>query len=221
MTNYILAIMGQKGGIGKTTIAYNFYNRILRDEPSSILIDCDNDQYSSADLSFIRNDAGIEPPMPVLNMAAAELEKNIREISKNYKVIIIEFGGTMEVQEEMRLAAKIADKIIMPIQPSTLDARTIEKVEKKVLAVKDSGVPAVIIPNRVKSNEQLQFLLSASENLNYFVFSNNHLKDRLCYQNSFNDGRSIFEIKPATLSEKEGVRDFEKLYLEVFYGEEN
>jgi len=214
MQNFVLAIIGQKGGIGKTTFAYNLYERIKRDEDSAMLIDCDDDQYSSADLSCIRKENNILPHLEVINMPAEKLGGAIVDLSKQYKVIIIEFGGT--IKKEMKLAVEVADKIIMPLQPTMLDARTIVKVEKKLLSFKDSGVPAIIVPNRVKTNKQLNYLLDAKDSLEYFTLSECCIGDRISIQSSFDDGRSIFEIQEMPDSKK-AINEFEQLYKEVFY----
>lgn len=217
MSNFVLAVMGQKGGTGKTTIAYNFYyqiKKILKEDGfSAILIDCDNDQFSSTELSLLRKENNILPELPVINMRAEDLESNIVDLSKKYNVIIIEFGG--KISEEMKIAAKIADKIIMPLQASILDALTIKNVEKVILPIIDAEIPAIIIPNRVKTRKQLEQLLDVGKDLDYFKISDSIILDRLCYQNIFNDGQSIFEINPKDRSESEALREFTKLFEEI------
>ena len=219
MNNFILAIVGNKGGIGKTTLAYNLLYLLTKAEVSAILIDCDNDQYSSADFANDRKKAGIEPVLNVINMPTRDLQKNIVELSKKYEVIIIEFGKATEDKEEkdrnyaLELAIKLADKVVMPIQPSPVDAKTISKVEQK-LPLSAIKVSTVIVPNRVKSQGQLNSLLAAAGDLKYFKFTENYLKDRLCYQDSFAlGGRSVFEMKGS--EPEKAQKEFKQLFEEI------
>ncbi|SRR6266403_2583050 len=224
MGNFVVAVIADKGGVGKTTNGLNLLRRVLNDEPSAALIDCDNDQYSSAKIAALRKENGIMPELNVLNMSSKYLEKNILSISKKYKVIIIEFGkaiGDMEEKERTRaikLAVKVADKIIMPIQPTRLDTDTIDQIEQKLISLKSDNVPALIVPSRVMSKKQLKCLLNAEFSLNYFTISKSYIWNRLCYQEVHDDGRTIFDIiKPTTKSVKSAIQESEQLYQEIFY----
>jgi chromosome partitioning protein len=220
MSNLIIAIVGNKGGIGKTTFGYNFTRRIIEDDPTALLIDCDNDQYSSAEFAKDRAEAKILPALRVVNMSTQSLQKEISTLSKLHTTLIIEFGKSGDVNDKHRntaleLAIAIADIVVMPIQPSPVDAKTILKVEAK-LPKAASGIPMFLIPNRVKSKGQLDALLSVAPQLQYFKFSKSYLEDRLCYQDSFGlDGRSIFELK--TPGAKKAQQEFEQLYQEIIY----
>ena len=220
MKNFVLAIIGDKGGIGKTTIAYNLLYLLTKEKINAVLIDCDNDQYSSADFANDRKIVGIKPELPVINMATKDLSSKIEFLSKKYKIIIIEFGKTVEAKGDrsnaLNLATLLADKIIMPIQPSPVDAKTIISVENKL--PKDSKVPSIIIANRVKSGQQFKALFDSVNGLKYFIMSKNYLKDRLIYQDAFAFcGKSIFELN--NNSAKLAQKEFIKIYKEIFENE--
>lgn len=218
--NLVIAIIGDKGGIGKTLVAYNLIYRILQDEPSSQLIDCDNDQFSSADFAAIRKKAGIEPNLPVVNIPTQDLEKYLLESSKKIRISIIEFGKSFGEDEESRkkaleLAVKLADIVLCPMQASPVDALAFGKFEEK-LPPEIANIPALLIPNRVKTKARLKLVLDSTPDLKYFKISKSFLGDRLCYQDHFrHDGRTIFEIKGKSDSEKEAKIESENLYQEI------
>ena len=221
MSNLVIAIVGNKGGIGKTTLSYNLLYLLIKEEISAVLIDCDNDQYSSGDFANDRKEAGIIPYLPVLNLPTEELEKQLPQLAKKYQVILIEFGKSNDDHKEkfrnaaLELAIKVADKIIMPLQPTAPDVKTVPKVEAKLpLAAKN--VPALIVPNRVKKENQLQVIHGIAPQLKYFKISKSFLGDRLCYQDSLGfDGRSIFEMKGAQA--KKAQLEFTQLFKEIFH----
>ena len=77
MSNLVIAVVGNKGGIGKTTLSYNLLYCLKKAGVSAVLIDCDNDQYSSADFAEDRKNAKIEPELNVNNLPTEKLEKDI------------------------------------------------------------------------------------------------------------------------------------------------
>lgn len=218
--NLVIAVVGNKGGIGKTTLSYNLHYLFIKKEISSVLIDCDNDQYSSADFAEDRKDAGIKPDLRVINLPTEELEKELAKLSKEVQVMIIEFGKSNNDKKEkfrneaLELAIKVADIIIMPLQPTAPDVKTVPKVEAK-LPLAARNVPAIIVPNRVKKENQLEVINGILPQLKYFKVSKTFLGDRLCYQDSLGfDGRSVFEIK--TKESKKAQKEFNQLFEELF-----
>lgn len=220
MSNLVIAIVGNKGGIGKTTVSYNLLYCLKQANVSAVLIDCDNDQYSSADFAQDRKEAGILPTLEVINLPTEKLEKELPILAKKYQVILIEFGKSNDDAREkfrnaaLELAIKVADKIIMPLQPTAPDIKTVPKVEAKLpLAAKN--VPALIVPNRVKKDSQLELIRAISPQLKFFKISKSFLGDRLIYQDSLGfDGKSIFEMKGSQA--KKAQAEFQQLFEEIF-----
>lgn len=224
-SNFVIAILADKGGVGKSTIGCNLLCWLAKIEPSVVLIDCDSDQHSSAKLAATRIANNIEPKLNIVNIRLSELQQKVSELSKKYKIIIVEFGkaiGDMEEEERtkaVRIAAKIADKIVMPLQPTKFDTETIEAVEKKLINLQAAKIPALIVPNRVMSKRQLSGLITSEPYLKYFKISKSYMENRLCYQEVHETGKTIFDIKPKTNSEKNALKESQQLFQEIiFYG---
>lgn len=233
LNNLVIVILGDKGGLGKTLLGYNLTSRIQMEEPSVQLIDCDNDQHSSGDFALIRKDAGVKPDMPVVKINTKNLEPYLLESSKKIKVSLIEFGksfGESEAEKDknrrnaLELAVKLGDIILYPMPASPIDAVATEKWEKE-LPKEIQNMPAILIPNRVKSKARLKMVLNSAPDIKYFKITDSYLSDRLCFQDSFmKNGRSIFEINPRNKSEREGIAEFESVFQEIinilveFYG---
>lgn len=223
LKNLIIAIIADKGGVGKSTLGCNLLRRIIDIEPLSVLIDCDSDQHSSAKLALDRKMNSVEPALNIVNVKLDDLETTILELSKKFKIILIEFGkaiGDMDEEERtkaIKLAAKLADKIVMPIQPTSFDTKTIEVVEKKLIALNLANIPALIIPNRVMSARQLSALTSSAPSLKYFKISKSYMENRICYQEVHDTGKTIFDIKPKTKSERNAVSESEQIFQEIIY----
>lgn len=223
MNNIVLAIIGDKGGIGKSTLATNLLCRLNQEDLSVILIDCDSDQHSSAKLAIRRATNKIEPALNIINIKSSDLQKTVIKLSRLYKIIIVEFGkaigdmGEEERTKAVRIATKIADKIIMPLQPTMFDSETIDEIEKKLIDLKLAKIPALIIPNRVMSKDQLKDLIDSEPYMNYFKVSKSYMENRICYQRVHTEGKTIFDIKPKNNSERNALSESEQIYQEIFY----
>jgi cellulose biosynthesis protein BcsQ len=229
MENLVIAIIGDKGGIGKTLIGYNLIYRLIQDEPSAQLIDCDTDQYSSAEFAEDRRLAGIKPELPVINISPKNLETYLLTSSKKIKVHIIEFGKSFgeddkDRQKALELAVKLGDIILCPMQPTRTDAKAFGKFELKLPPL-ISKKPAILIPNRVKSAARLQSVIDLAPQLRYFKVAESYISDLTCYQDCFDEsGLTVFEIKAKSNQEYKAQREFEQLYQEIinisaeFYG---
>jgi cellulose biosynthesis protein BcsQ len=214
--NFVLAVVGGKGGLGKTTFSYNFLWLLVKYNIPAVLVDCDNGQNSSAEFAADRKAANILPEMPVIAMPTEQLSKALPKLAKEFRVIIIEFGKTDNAESAKRaleLAIKLADKIVMPLQPTAPDVKTIPSAEENLIRL-NSTVPAFIVPNRVKKESQLNVIYGVRSFLKCFKVTKTYLGDRLCYQDSLGfDGRSIFELNGT--EPKKAQHEFIQLFEEI------
>lgn len=223
ITSLVVAIIGDKGGIGKSTLGCNLLRRVIEDEKLAVLVDCDSDQHSSAKLSLRREKNEVNPALNIISVKSKNLEEAIIELSTKFKIIIIEFGkavGDVEEDERLeavRLATKLAHKIAMPLQPTSFDVETIIEIEKRLLDLNLDKIPALIIPNRVMSKKQLAPLIFSAPHLKYFRLSKFYMENRICYQEVHDTGKTIFDLTPKTKSEVKALEESENIYKEIFY----
>ena len=110
----VIAILNQKGGVGKTTISTNLAVALLKDGYKILLIDSDP-QGSARDW----NEANEGKIINVIGLDRETLAKDIEAVKSSHDIIIID--GAPQSSKLAGAAIKAADLIIIPVTPSPYD----------------------------------------------------------------------------------------------------
>ena len=114
----IVALLNQKGGVGKTTIALHLAGQWARQGLRTLLIDADP-QGSALDWSQARAQEGHPRLFGVLGLARDTLHREAPELARDADMVVID--GPPRVAGLMRSALLAADLVVIPVQPSPLD----------------------------------------------------------------------------------------------------
>lgn len=124
----IIALVNQKGGAGKTTIAIHLAHAIALAKKRVLLADADP-QASAGNWAAAREDA---PPFPVIGMARSTLHRDLPEMMGDYDHCVID--SPPRVSALARTAILASDLCLIPVQPSSYDvwaaSETIELVKE-------------------------------------------------------------------------------------------
>lgn len=110
----IIALLNQKGGVGKTTIASNLAYGLHRDGGTVLLVDSDP-QGSLRDW----NEASGGEVLPVVGLDRETLANDLTAVKTGYDIIIID--GPPQVARLNAAAIKAADLVLIPVTPSPYD----------------------------------------------------------------------------------------------------
>ncbi|MBP2292960.1 ParA family partition ATPase [Azospirillum rugosum] len=115
----IVALLNQKGGVGKTTLATHLAGELARSGARILLIDADP-QGSALDWSEQRAREGLTRVFPVIGLARETLHREVPELARGYEHVVID--GPPRVTGLVRSALLASDLVLIPVQPSPYDA---------------------------------------------------------------------------------------------------
>jgi chromosome partitioning protein len=114
----IIALLNQKGGVGKTTLATHLAGEFVAKGGSAMVIDADP-QGSALDWSQRRHQTGLTRLFGVIGLARETLHLEAPEIARSVDYVVID--GHPRVTALARSALLAADLVLIPVQPSPYD----------------------------------------------------------------------------------------------------
>ncbi|MEO7690735.1 MAG: ParA family partition ATPase [Sphingomonas sp.] len=114
----IVALLNQKGGVGKSTLALHLAGQWAREGRRVVLVDADP-QGSALDWSQARAAAALPRLFGVLGLARDTLHREAPELARHADHVVID--GPPRVASLMRSALLAADLLLIPVQPSPFD----------------------------------------------------------------------------------------------------
>ncbi|MFZ5668591.1 MAG: ParA family partition ATPase [Pseudomonadota bacterium] len=114
----IVALLNQKGGVGKSTLALHLAGEWARKGRRVLLIDADP-QGSALDWSQQRAREGLPRLFGVVGLARDTLHSEAPELARDADYVVID--GPPRVAGLMRSALLAADLVLIPVQPSPFD----------------------------------------------------------------------------------------------------
>jgi chromosome partitioning protein len=193
-----IAIISQKGGAGKTTLALHLAAAAQDAGSVSLIIDTDP-QATASQWAAWRQDAPpevIDSPPPRLAAKVAQAK------AQGARLIVVDTPP--HADSAARAAVEIADLVLIPCRPSAFDLSAIQTTAKLVQLLRK---PAFVVFTAGSPNAPRMYA-EASELVNSYgtppcpVI----LPDRAAYRHASAEGRTVMEAEPAGKAAEE-VRD--------------
>ena len=196
----IIAVVGRKGGIGKTTLAVHLSGEIAARGHKVLLIDADP-QGSAAQWA-----APGKLPIPVehLPVTADTLAPWVQKVRKAMADVLV-LDCPPHLDAALGAAISLADLAVLPCGPSGLDMMAMGEVLGVVRAVRQrrDGKPSVlVVPNRVdRRTSEGRELVDELAKLGEPVGPS--LAYRSAFVRAFNTGDTVGTFAPGSLADVE------------------
>lgn len=188
-----IAVLNQKGGTGKTTTATNLGRAFQISGHSTLLVDSDP-QGSARDWS------GARPENPLIAVGMDRpglLERDLRRVT-NQEIIIID--GAPQVRELATAAIKIADLVLIPVQPSPYDVwATSDLVElvKARIEITDGTLKAAFVVSRAIEGTKIGREVFDTLAEYGLPVMKSKITQRVVFATSAAQGMSVMDIDPS------------------------
>lgn len=183
-----VALIGNKGGTGKTTLALNLGSGLLRRAPTVLL---DADPQRSALQWHANSDGGV----PEVVGASDELETQIERARDRYANVVIDCPPSI-LAPQLRAALNVCDLAVVPVQPSPVDLWANASVGEAVEEMRrvNHGLSAVLVVNQLEPRTILSRLArDAMAELN-LPAAQTSIRRRAVYRWSAMEGKSVYQM---------------------------
>ncbi len=200
----MLTVVGNlKGGTGKSTVAFNLAVWLAHDKTGVKAFDLDP-QCTLLDVNEVRIEDGYEPAFEVSTdldeLVAMAKDKTLKQ------PIIVDMSATN--MPAMEKAISLADRILIPVQPSQADVWSTQRFLKIVRDNLDKSNKTEVLGfiNRadthvgVRETEEAAQALQMMQGMKAMDI---RLYQRTAYRRSFSEGLGVFELDPMGKASKE------------------
>lgn len=205
----IVVVGGIKGGSGKTTIATNL--AVLRSMTHKVLLVDADDQKSAWDWFQQRQSADtrlLTGFVATVCMSGREVYASLLDIADEYDDIIVDTGGVDSASQ--RSALCIADKLILPFRPSSIDIWTMAPVKEILDYCINPNLKVYSIINQAdptgKDNQAAMEILRELESMQTFDCS---IGNRKAFRNAMGEGLGVREM---FFRDKKACQEIQILY---------
>ena len=203
----VIAVLNQKGGSGKTTIATHLARALQLQGSSVLLVDSDK-QGSARDWSAVNE----SNPVTVIGLDRPTLDRDLKNISDKDFVVI---DGSPQATDLAVSAIKAADFVLIPVQPSPYDIwATSDLVDlvKQRIEMTDNKLKSAFVVSRAIKNTKIGSEVSEVLIEYGLPVLNAKIVQRIAYPNSAAIGKTVFETESKT---SDSVAEMNALATEV------
>ena len=195
----VIAILNQKGGVGKTTLAVHIATALARKNRKVLLLDADP-QGSALDWAAARHG---EPAFPVVGLPKSSIHKELPALAKDYNIVLID--GPPRVYDVARSAIMASDLVLVPVQPSPYDvwaAKEIIDLLNEATVYKPTLQKAFIINRKIVNTAIGRDVAEALSSYPIPVLET-AIGQRVAFAESATKGLTVYEIDPEMLAAQE------------------
>ncbi|MEM7588930.1 MAG: ParA family partition ATPase [Myxococcota bacterium] len=151
--SYIVAILNQKGGCGKTTVAMQLAAALAREKLRVLVVDADP-QGTAARWSASAPENDLFPADVIgLSIAESKVHQELKKFMGKYDWIIVDCPPAVE-NKSSQSALLVADLAIIPVIPSPPDLWAAVGIRELITSVAsiNEGLQSALLPNMCQTN---------------------------------------------------------------------
>jgi chromosome partitioning protein len=186
-----IAVLNQKGGAGKTTIATHLARAFQLAGKDVLLVDSDP-QGSARDWAAVRDDQ----PVPVVGIDRPTIERDLKNVAKKDVVVI---DGAPQAHDLAVSAIKAAQFILIPVQPSPYDiwaTDALVQLVKQRIEITDGALKAAFVISRAIKNTKIGAEIEEALAGYELPVLNSRITQRVSYPSTAAAGTTVLDRDP-------------------------
>lgn len=185
----IWAVLSQKGGAGKTTLALHLAVAAIEAGRTVLVIDLDPQQSAVKWANIREKDAP-----KVLPAVMPELAKYLAEVAKRFDLVLIDTSPRAD-RDCIEVCRK-AQLIVLPVRPALLDVVALEETMRLIELAGQTPKAAIVlnaVATRTSEGEEAAGLLSQNKTV-----LKSWLHDRVDIRRAVANGQAVTEFAPSS-----------------------
>jgi len=185
----VIAVVGNKGGAGKTTLVVNLAAGLAK-KTSIAIVDADP-QGSALQWRAIADDEGTLSVFA----ASADLHGQTTELLQDYTYIVIDCPPSVHATQTSAVL-EIGDMALIPVQPSPMDLWATVHIEHAITRARENNpeLRAMLVINQLETRTIMSRLMREALHEITLPVAETALRRRAIYRNSALEGRSVFDM---------------------------
>lgn len=189
-----IAVISQKGGVGKTTLATNLAIAAEHSGTKTVLLDLDPQASAS-----VWNDARDEEAPLVTSIQAVRMPQTL-EAAKEMGAGLVVIDPPPKARDVAAQCAELADLVLIPTRPAFLD---LDAMMHALEIVRQFNTPAVVVLNFVKpfgrtAEQTEEVVTQLAKNIAVA-----RIGDRIAFQHAQARGLGVLEYEPSGKASEE------------------
>lgn len=189
---HVIAVLNQKGGSGKTTIATHLARALQLNGADVLLVDSDP-QGSARDWAAVREDQ----PLTVVGIDRPTIDRDLKNVARKDFVVI---DGAPQAADLAVSAIKAADFVLIPVQPSPYDiwatADLVELVKQRIEVTDGRLQAAFVVSRAIKGTKIGAEVAEALAGYGLPVLES-RITQRVIYPGTAASGTTVMDTEPA------------------------
>jgi chromosome partitioning protein len=185
----VIALVGNKGGAGKTTLAVNLAAALAPRAPT-VMLDADPQGSSLQWRAFTENDVA-----PEVIEAAEVLESQVESLIPRFRHIVIDCPPSVHATQT-HAALRASDIALIPVQPSPVDLWATVHIERAINEARGPNprLRAMLIINQLEPRTTLSALVREALAEIDLPVASTAVRRRAIYRSTALEGKSVFDV---------------------------
>ncbi len=185
----VIALVGNKGGAGKTTLSINLASHMSRQSTTAV-VDADPQGSALQWRAFSEN----ENTVPIIE-ASDQLETQAKELLQDYQYVLFDCPPSVHAPQTTTVLG-FCDIALIPVQPSPVDLWATVHIEEAVMRARDINprLRAILVINQLEVRTTLSRLVRDALTEIGLPVANTALRRRAIFRSSALEGKSVFDM---------------------------